>query len=563
MLYANQYLFGMVKALQTLILILSLPLALSAQTLALEDFPSDNHFYPQDRVTNTADVPISGTINSPGYLNAVVEIDRMGTPHSSYTFPVTYSGSIGNFAGTIPLVAERANYTFKLFLEDGTGSTLFRSSENVVAGDAYLVHGQSNAFAFAYTSGSDVYMDSFIRTFGRQGGVFNSNDSIWNFAKGDGGFGNPRNVVGQWGLVMANRLTQRQQIPIAVINHAVGGRQIDFFLKGDTTNTTLNYSTLLERLKVAGIRNELTGIIWYQGESDAYSPANAFAYQERFETLYNSFRDDFGAGLRRIFVCQTRPGCGGAASQHNIISEFLRRAADSLQGVTVISTNGLDAHDGCHYQFEGGYRELGFRVAANINRYIYGAPAIQGIDAPNVLNAYYANPANSFVAINLRDAAEILDIEPGVENDFVIKGGPNVIGVSQSGGALLLQLAGPSTGTEVRYLNHLGSGPDLLGRFGQGLLSFTLDIAPYSPRLEGAEVQQQVSVFPNPAGDQFYLNLNDVESEVIISDLRGSVIYQTSASETQNISTTNWPAGMYIINVSTSTGQQRMTLMVD
>ena len=173
---------------------------------------------------------------------------------------------------------------------------------------------------------------------------------------------------------------------IAVMNHAVGGKPINFFLKGDTTNFGLNYTRLLYRLQAAGLRRGLSGICWYQGESDAYSAVNAFDYEGRFYNLHRSFQEDFGnPRLRGMFVAQTRPGCGGNEAFHNIIGELMRRAQDSLPDVWVVSTNGLDGHDFCHFNFSEGYEPLGFRMGFMIRHRLYGFPAAPGVLPPDVV----------------------------------------------------------------------------------------------------------------------------------------------------------------------------------
>ena len=449
--------------------------ALPGQSLRLDDWPRDRQLYPRDRLTNQGTVVVRGTVLEPGWDSIRVLQLREGTPSLSVSLALSYSGDSAAFELLLPQPAERANYRYELTLV-GPVPKLVRTADDVVAGDAILVHGQSNAYAFG--AGSVDYEDPFIRAFGRHGGLIGAADTVWNVATGDGLlFVNQPGAIGQWALVMARKLTGRSGVPIAVINHAVGGKPINFFLKGDTTDLALNYSLLLMRLKEAGLRRDISAVVWYQGESDAYSQTNALDYKGRFLQLYHDLGDDLRRAPRRMLVCQTRPGCGGAATYHNIIAEYMRQAADHLPGISVVSTNGLDGHDGCHYVFEDGYEDLGFRIAAELGHRLYGWALPVGGVAPNVTTASYTSAVQDEIAIGLRDPAELLTIEPGAAGDFAVIGGPVVTGVTQVGGQLILQLAGASTATQVRYLNHTGSGPDVLGTLGQGLLSFTIDVA--------------------------------------------------------------------------------------
>jgi hypothetical protein len=136
----------------------------------------------------------------------------------------------------------------------------------------------------------------------------------------------------------------------------------------------------------------------------------------------------------------------------------------------VLSTNGLSGHDGCHYAYTNGYRELGDHTFAVIARDLYGGPSA-GVAPPNPASAAYAGGE---VTVQLR-SSDPLTVDAGAETTFRIEGSTaSVTGVRYEPGRLVLTLSGPADGaTGVSYLGNLRSGPWITNGVGAGLLSFT------------------------------------------------------------------------------------------
>jgi len=63
---------------------------------------------------------------------------------------------------------------------------------------------------------------------------------------------------------MAQTLVDRYEIPIALLNGAVGGTTIDYHLRNDQDPTDLetNYGRLLYRAQAAGIDTRASAILW-------------------------------------------------------------------------------------------------------------------------------------------------------------------------------------------------------------------------------------------------------------------------------------------------------------
>ena len=200
-----------------LLLMMCLPEQAQAQALRIDAFPKSKQLYPRDWSSNSAAVPVDATVFGASDWDTLrLRVEREGLLESELDFPLSFSGDSARIQTVLSIPAERANRSLSLYLIGGDSvPRQFRKADEVVAGDAYLVHGQSNAQAADYEDGADAYTDPFVRSFGRWGGVFNEEDSIWFEALGDANsFGKPDAVVGQWGMVMAKILTVRENVPL-------------------------------------------------------------------------------------------------------------------------------------------------------------------------------------------------------------------------------------------------------------------------------------------------------------------------------------------------------------
>jgi hypothetical protein len=146
---------------------------------------------------------------------------------------------------------------------------------------------------------------------------------------------------------------------------------------------------------------------------------------------------------------------------------------DNTLGVTLLSTNGLSGHDGCHYAWEQGYREMGDHTFAVVARDLYNGPSA-GVAPPNPRSATFSNPERTEVTVQLR-GDDPLVVDPGVAADFRVVGSTATVTDVEyrAGGRLVLTLSAPADGaTGVSYLSHLRAGPWIVNATGSGLLTF-------------------------------------------------------------------------------------------
>ena len=132
--------------------------------------------------------------------------------------------------------------------------------------------------------------DSFIRVYA--GGATSSsgliNNEQWYYGQGDGNE-NTNGNTGQWGLVLAKKLIDELNIPIAIFNGAHGGQPIEFFQRpaNYTSSTDSNYGRLFYRLQKTGLKEKVRGLLWSQGEANAGATNNLSI--EQYKTYFENF----------------------------------------------------------------------------------------------------------------------------------------------------------------------------------------------------------------------------------------------------------------------------------
>lgn len=386
------------------------------------EFPSDRQLYPRDRSSNLATVTVSGVADS---SVTEVELNVLRNGASWESISRSTSGS-RTYDISLQISAELASYDFELVANRTDGSqTELASATDVVAGDVFVINGQSNAESGAYSTSNGIDVNDFVRTYGWWQRDTWQDDDRWHVSNPDCS-GSP-SCVGQWGLRFGTNIVNAEQIPVAIINGAIGGEPIGHFQRNDANPADLatNYGRLLTRLTNGGIRDNVRAIMWYQGESDG---GNYTGHINGFTELFQDWEADY-TSVERYYLFQLRSGCGSdlLSETSNAQREFALQRAN----VTPVSTTGLDGHDGCHYNYVDGYQQIGDNMARMIRRDLYNQ-SLQDADAPNILSAARTGtytidmsftPSNNLVADNgfeelfeLRnaDTNQVIPINDGV-----------------------------------------------------------------------------------------------------------------------------------------------------
>jgi len=402
--------------------------------------------------------------NNNPFSSIKAELLRNGTLQQIYTQNLSYENQIAPFSFNINITAELAKYRVKIYTVYNGSEELVNDIDDIVAGDVFVIQGQSNAAAVMYNGSASSYQSDYIRVY--SGGNISSsgllsNDS-WYYGQGDGNENSSGNT-GQWGLVLAKKLVDELNVPIAIFNAAHGGQPIGFFQPPTdySSSTNSNYGRLYYRLNKTGLKNAVRGILWSQGEADSFTNGlSTNQYKDAFINLKNAWYTDF-SNLSNIYIFQTRDcNCGTSSNGRLQIKEAQRLLALENEDTFIMPTAGITSHsDYCHFPFVNGYESFANRIYKPLTRDLYGYNYSEEIDAPMIVSATFTNEQNLVVETSsaglMINTTNINFILSKVVNDFVLS---NANGVSISsfeiqGSSIIFNLSGnPGSNSSISFL---------------------------------------------------------------------------------------------------------------
>ena len=428
--------------------------------LALSAKPSPLHFYPRRVEADACVFSVEG--ETLGVASEVrVTVTRDDLPY------LQTSSADQPFAVDVTIDAGLTLYD--VAVEWGDGSGWWRpvhTAQDVACGDVFLIDGQSNAVAIDYHNEDlgDLETNTFVRSYGssvNNGTVVG--DEAFGQAAAEAGYTHA--AIGQWGLRLANDIMQTQQIPVLVINGAVGGTRVDQHQRNDAApaDVATIYGRLLWRAQHAGVTDAVRGIFWHQGESDG---AMAFdTYLGLWTAMYDDWLRDY-PNVEAIYSFQVRAGCGGPTWNRNVHRELPERLERVLGSM---STTGVDGHDGCHFR-HAAYAEWGERMARLVNRDLYDASPGGSIDAPSPSEATWLTSTQ--LEIDFGATGGGLTLEAGADAYFTLSDGASISDVAVVADTIVLTTAAPSTATWVSFVDVAGDIPWLVNDLGIGAFAF-------------------------------------------------------------------------------------------
>lgn len=149
------------------------------------------------------------------------------------------------------------------------------------------------------------------------------------------------------GLPFAVALSEETAVPIGLIPCAHGGTSMDEWSPAlrDKGGDSL-YGAMYRRFQAAGGR--VTGILWYQGESDA-NAKDAPQFRKKFEDFIAAVRRDFNdPDLPFYYVQIGRFVSKGPAEPWNLVQEEQRLAAIRVSNVHMVASVTSTLDDGIH-----------------------------------------------------------------------------------------------------------------------------------------------------------------------------------------------------------------------
>ena len=387
------------------------------------------------------------------YSEIYVELYKNNTLLEIYNQTLSFTGDNASFNFNININAELAKYSVKIYATTEEGTSLSREINDIVSGDVYIVQGQSNAEAPSYNGNSNEYEDDFIRVYANgtadSEGALNNNE--WYYGQGDGN-ANSNGNTGQWGLVLAKKLVDELNIPVAIFNGAHGGQAISFFQRPQDyqSSTNSNYGRLYYRLNKTGLKPFVRGVLWSQGEADSFTGGlSTQVYKVEFENLVSSWQEDY-PNIEQYYMFQTRDcDCGTSQAGRVKIKEAQRQLAVDNSNISIMPTTGMTVHsDNCHYPFVNGYEKFGTRIFKPVMNDIYEESYNEEINAPMITNITLST-TNGFqleistnavsLMVNSSDEESLLN---KISNDFVLSDANNasIISFEIVGSSLFLSL---------------------------------------------------------------------------------------------------------------------------
>lgn len=535
----------------------------AAGQVTFDTIPLDRQLYGRDTSTNLATVVISGEVSdvAVSYQSIQINVTRNSAFYGTYTYPLTYSSGIAPFTFSIPIMAELANYTFKIYGKFGTTLTLVKTVSDVVAGDAIIIQGQSNAEAQMHSGTSNAYLSNYVRVYASghqlEGNLIANNS--WFLGQGDGNQ-NTNGNTGQWGLKLGRMLVDSVKIPIAVFNGAHGGMEIDFFRApvDYQTSQSSNYGKMYYRLERTGLRDNVRAVLWSQGERDADTSlaTSTEDYKTAFLDLKNSWLADY-PNIEQFYIFQTKNGCDKPLENLMQVKEAQRQLASENADITIMSTAAIMHHsDSCHFPFANGYEVFADRIFKVIRRDLYGFPDTNEVHPPMPFSASMIDDTVLIIGTN----ADNLSVST-LATDFKLynAGTTTIANIDVLFGDIVITLSDvPPPNASISYLGPYSSpGGFIINSSGLELLcfhQFPLDTTIATD--VNTVVTNPIRVYPNPTRESIHINLPSVlvGSTIRLVDYTGKIILSKTITSLRMNLRLPTISGIYLVLVEQPQG---------
>jgi len=444
------------------------------RTPGKDEQPVDNQFYARDD-QNEGTLYYNGLLEKPAdsvFLKLYADDKLINTASQKPAADKSYAFAVKLKAGLI-------KYKVQFGTQVGATETVARSVNNIICGDAYLLNGQSNTVADNKGGKHGMFTSEWIRSFGGMSGDISCGwgNAVASSASGDSW------RIGYWGVALADRLVTAHNMPVCMINGAVGGTRIDQHQRNETKpeDPDTIYGRLLTRVKAAKLTHGIRGVLWHQGEnnSGAAAPTGDWdykSYQQYFVELSACWKQDF-PNLRNYYVYQIWPlpcSMGPKGAQIREAQRTLPRLYSNLSVMSTIGiVNSFNGRGLCHFDWDG-YEQFATLLGPLLERDTYGLVPAKPITAPDLKNARFTTAERNEIALEF--GQEMTWNPLALLNVYLdgVKG--KVTAGSVSGNVITLKLAAPSEAKTIDYLadNDWDGSRDslLLGANGIAALTF-------------------------------------------------------------------------------------------
>lgn len=361
-------------------------------SVVFDQLPKDMQLYARED-DNFAEIPISGVVELPGwkYMSAVTYRNKVkvGYTRSNLIYPTSQSGHFNTIS---KIKAEIADYDIEVYVSKGDGdSVLIVRKSEIVAGDFFLISGQSNGAAMIFGDWSSKY----CRTLGRypdESSAIGKGDSLWIPSAWSWTY------VGAWGLEMQRSILENEGIPTCIINGSLPGAKLsDFLVRNDNPDILTIYGLLLHKVRVAKPKR-IRAFFWAHGEQEVFENINGYA--EEYQQLFNSWQKDYPM-VEKFVVIQSNiivldNGVPNPVS--GPIRDFLRRTKYLFPKTDHFAAVAVPGYDGVHYNRHG-YEEFGRRLYRFLRPELYNSQDVDNVQCPDVIRAFYSNSEKTEITL--------------------------------------------------------------------------------------------------------------------------------------------------------------------
>ena len=436
----------------------------SSTTVTVQEPASDAWL---QRTPGATEKPVSGQFfarDPSGYGTIYYNGTQSGSPASVYLkvyttdtgtdvpYGIIYRqtlGTGGSYAFSAAILGGKTTYKVVYGTTSSGGvDTIVNTVANLVCGDAYILEGQSNAVATDSLPG-DATNSPWIRTYGQTtaawGNAVRNGSDFW---------------IGYWGFDLALTLSATYNMPICIINGAVGGTRIDQHQPNPADHTQPGslysiYATLLNRVAGATLTYGIRGVFWHQGENNSAAAAptgdwDYKSYQQYFVDMSAAWKQDY-PNIQRYIIYQVAPNpCSmGGKESSDMLREVQRTLPLLYSKMTLLSTLGLPNYLGCHYS-AAGYQGIADMTAPLVQRDFYGATPSAAVTAPTLQRAYFTTSARNEIALVFDQ--NISWNSASTVNFYLDRVGGKVTAGSATGKVVKLTLNGSSTSQSIDYV---------------------------------------------------------------------------------------------------------------
>jgi len=259
------------------------------------------------------------------------------------------------------------------------------------------------------------------------------------------------------GLAFGRALVDATGIPVGLIPTALGGSSMEQWNPAyKDKGTQLLFGSMLAQLGRTGAP-PVAGILWWQGESEAFAAELVPPFHEAFLKLVRAFRDDLKQPDLPFIYAQISRVCGMGVDWKlwNAVQEAQRKAAGEIPFSACVASVDLPLDDGIHVS---GYGQniLGMRMAKAALHLRFGKKILPG---PAFQKAELFGPENKtarvfFGGVNGKMSPErhiagftVRDLE-GNDLSLVYEARPDP---ERQGGVILHLDATPPAGAQLWY----------------------------------------------------------------------------------------------------------------